>query len=390
MSTLINSGKKMVRNYLDELFIQSAKYRVSNFDYVDEGRKILQRLRICLIKQETFSDLYTQPNLRGKDLLFSTIHRSGPIGLFGAKFFEFFIVRISNSEESRVWKYLREDMNGPNEQQIISFKDQKVINGKGERVTSVPQSKVAISMNEIGWDNYDVIISINFSIDEELVKAHPMLLWCYLLQEPSMRHYKKSMIAPLFSYDLFLNQKFTYQVEGSKPHQVNFPYNFMNSQSFVDLVRNDSINRRGILIEIHTVGSLTGEQMQHLEKYGEVRFPQEELFENVLQKMYKSKYFFSLRGNRLAFKIWGNSMIDAVGAGLLAFGNPKEYHNLGLFTPFTSIATVEEFIKKIEYLERNPLKHKRELVLQQKLLNKYCFFNPLRKIRDAYNKKQMA
>jgi hypothetical protein len=130
--------------------------------------------------------------------------------------------------------------------------------------------------------------------------------------------------------------------------------------------------------------------MEELHQFGKVCFPQEELFESVLAKMMGSKYFLSLRGKRFSFKIWGNSMIDAVGAGLLAFGDPREYHNLGLFTPFTSVTSVEEFIRKISFLEKNPLAYTRELTLQQRLLNKYCFFNPVKTLKNAYHQKQMA
>ena len=141
---------------------------------------------------------------------------------------------------------------------MLAFKDQMITNGKGEIVTKTPQSKVAVSMSEIKWDNYDIVISINFSIDEDIVKKHSRVLWCYMLQEPSMRHYKKSMHELLFSYDLFLNQKFTYQLSRRKKHEINFPYNFMNSRSFLEMTGNKEIKRQGIFIEIHSVNNITG------------------------------------------------------------------------------------------------------------------------------------
>jgi hypothetical protein len=386
----INKIKKVIRHCSDRLFIQSAKYRVSDFDYLREGKKILLNFRVCLVKQETFPDLYTKPFLSGKELLFSTIHRSGPIGLFEAKSFDFIIIKISQSEESRIWKYLKEDMDGPSEEQILSFRDQPIIKDNGEVVTDTPQNKVAVSMSDISWYKYDVVISINFSVDESIVKQYPRILWCYILQEPSMRYYKNSIKQALFSYDLFLNQKFTYQFSKQQKHEVNFPYNFMSSQSFSALEENSFTERQGIFIEIHTAKNLTIKQMDQLRQLGGVRYPQEELFKNVLQKMQQSRYFFSLRGKYFSFKIWGNSMIDAVGAGLLAFGDPKEYHNLGLFTPFTIITSVEEFIHKIQFLEKEPLIYARELTLQQRLLNKYCFYNPIKKLRDAHQAKSLG
>jgi|GEM_PF-6960634 len=380
--------KAIIRKHLDDLFIKSAPWRVSTFNYKDEGQKILNELKICLVKQETFPDLYTNPNLRGKDLLFSTFHRSGPLGLLHAKRFDFFILKLSTSEESCVWRFLAEDMNGPLEVKIRSFKDELFIKDSGQKVNEIPQSGFATPMSEIDWASYDIVISINFSVDEHIIKKHPKVLWCYILQEPSMRHYKWSGSTPLFSYDLFLNQKFTYRLSRRKVHEVNFPYNFMNSSTYQELVGPESNNRRGIFVEIHSMKCLNQKQIQQLESFGEVRYPREELFHSVLEKMNSSKYFFSLRGSSLTFKIWGNSMIDAVAAGLLAFGNPFEYHNIGLFTSFTCIASFDEFIEKISLLEKNPALYIHELTIQKKLLDKYCFYRPIKQISNAYCKKQ--
>lgn len=388
--SILNKAKRELRTALDVLYIQSAGLRAPAADYVGDGLQILRSLRICLVKQETFADLYTRPDLRGSELLYSTIHRSGPIGLFDAKSFDFHILKISETEESRVWKYLNDDMDGPVQEDILAFRDKTVINGRGEVVTAVPQSRVAVSMDEVAWDKFDVIISINFSVDERIVRKHPNQLWCYMLQEPSMRHYKQSMLTPLFSYDLFLNQKFTYQFSRRKSHEVNFTYNFMHSDSFRSLRPEKVVARQGVFVEIHSVANLTNEQKQHFEKFGPVRFPMEERFESVLDKMMSSRYFISLRGKHLAFKIWGNSMIDAVGAGLLAFGDPREYHNIDLFTSFTSITSVEEFIEKVYLLENNPARYEQERILQRNLLDKYCFYEPLKKLHDASHKKQMA
>jgi hypothetical protein len=390
MSIPIDRIKKVLRAGLDTLFIQTAPLRVSGFDYANEGLKALKQLRVCLVKQETYVDLYTNPTLRGKDLLFSTAHRSGPIGLFHAQTFDFFIVRISASDESTVWRHLKEDMNGPSEHEILAFRDKIIRTASGEVVSSIPQHEVAVSMEKIPWSDYDVVVSINFAVEESVVKKFPKVLWCYMLQEPSMREYVASGKSPLFSYDLFLNQKFTYQVKERKDHEVNFPYNLMHSGSFYELVKDRPVQRRGVFVEIHTAKNITKGQMEKMRAFGDVSYPEEERFENVLTKMSRSKYFFSKRGATLSFKIWGNSMIDAVGAGLLAFGDPKEYHNIGLFTPFTTVNSCEEFIHKIEFLEKKPRKYQRELALQQKLLNKYCFYNPIQTVKNAHRKKQMA
>jgi len=369
---------RQLRKSIDHLYILTAPLRVSKLDYIAEGNKILETLSVCFVKQETFADLYTNTNARGKNLLLSTIHRSGPIGLFDAKNFDFFILKTSESEESQIWRYLSEDMGGENENEIREFKSKIFTKGSGKQVNTITQAEQAISMSDITWDKYDVVISVNFSIDQNIVEKFPNTLWCYMPQEPSMRHYKLSKKAPLFSYDTFLNQQFTYRLSKKRRHEINFPYNFMNSRSLNFARGPNSRTPEGTFIEIHSVKNLLESEISEISKYGTIRFTEEDLFSELLGKLCASKYFISLRKNKT--KIWGNSMIDAIGAGLLAFGDPAEYVNLGLFTPYTIIKNAQDFVRKIDYLERNPNYYLEQVSIQRKLLDKYCYLEPLKSI----------
>jgi hypothetical protein len=394
------SFKKYLKNKILKisrlLYIYFAKYRVNNLPYSTKGDKILKKLRICFLKQETYNDLYTDPNLRNSNLLYSTIHRSGPIGLFDASHFDFKIVRLTQSEESRAWQHLEMDVGGDSYTKILTFKDILFQKKSGAIINKKSQSSVAINSEDIDWRNYDVVISINFSVDQDIVLKNPDVLWCYMPQEPSLRHYKWSSRKPLYSYDIFLNQQFSFhlkkeikrflQISKSTSHEIDFPYNFMSSKSFKNIKSYDSSKRSGVYIENHSLWHIKDEELNDIRKFGNINHPKEEPYQAILLKMLDSKYFFSLRNNN--FKIWGNSIIDAIGAGLLSFGNPEEYLNIALFTPFTSINRTVEFIDKIKFLEKNSSFYLKEIGLQTKLLDKYCYYNPIKNINKAVLSKR--
>ena len=160
----------------------------------------------------------------------------------------------------------------------------------------------------------------------------------------------------------------------------------MSSKSFKNIKSYDSSKRSGVYIENHSLWHLKDEELNDIRKFGNINHPKEEPYQAILLKMLDSKYFFSLRNNN--FKIWGNSIIDAIGAGLLSFGNPEEYLNIALFTPFTSINRTVEFIDKIKFLEKNSSFYLKEIGLQTKLLDKYCYYNPIKNINKAVLSKR--
>ena len=388
--------KHKILDYSRRLYISIARFRVSKFPYHSKGNEILRSLKICLVKQETYNDLYSDPSQRNLNLLFSTVHRSGPIGLFPAHEFDFKIMRLSESEESLVWQHLEKDVGGDSFHKILSFKDMLFEKKSGAVINKSPQASVAQKAEDINWNNYDITISINFSVDRNVVLSNPDTLWCYMPQEPSLRHYKWSSKRPLYSYDIFLNQQFSFHLKKEikrvfsfgriASHEVDFPYNFMSSNSFHELEAIAPPQRSGVYIENHSFWHLSEVELRNLRRFGDISHPKEEPYQAILLKMLASKYFFSFRKND--FKIWGNSMIDAVGAGLLSFGNPDEYLNIGLFTPFTCVKTTDEFINKIEFLEKNPSFFLREVTLQRRLLDKYCFYNPIKSIHNAMELKR--
>ena len=375
-----------IRKQIDLLYIYSSYFRVSNYPYRDKGLEIISKLKICLVKQENYTDLYTNPQATGLELLYSTIHRSGPVGLFDARNFDFRIIRLNESEESRIWEHLAEDVGGESPEACLNNRYKIFVKESGETINSVPQTELAIHPSAVDWNQYDIVVSINFSLEGSLTKNHPNVLWCYMPQEPALRHYKLSQRAPLYAYDIFLNQQFTLKLKGNKKHEINFPYNLMHTNSFRKLVNTEAPHREGVFVENHSLRSLDQNDIRSFAEFGETRHPKEESYASVLSKMLRSKYFFSLRKND--FKIWGNSMIDAVGSGLLSFGNPNEYVNVGLFTPFTVIKSPQEFIDKVAYLENNPRRYEKELKFQKKLLDKYCFFRPIRSLSDSMKYKQ--
>ena len=63
-----------------------------------------RRLKVALVKQYTYCDLYTQPGRFSPQLIFSSNHRSGPVCLMSDIEADFFIVEEAPDAECQIWR----------------------------------------------------------------------------------------------------------------------------------------------------------------------------------------------------------------------------------------------------------------------------------------------
>lgn len=379
-----------MKNYgwhvLDTAKIRLGQYIVPDTDIEEFIKTISPLPRIAFTKQELASDLYTLPSgsFTHKEIIFSSIHRSGPAGLFTKLNADFYILKLDAAEECNSWKLRAQDCGGPSADEFNKFKNDLLFRANGERINEYPQSHFSVSSDSIDWGKYDAIISLDVSIPCRITKKFPLVKWCYLPNEPCMRDYRASHAKPIEGYNFFLNQRYRTIKLNPKPsyHEIDFPYHFHYYGCFHELLNipHDHYRQEGCFIENRTSSGLTQQEYNLLEKTGPIRIPQEEALENVIIKELKSKYFLSLTRGVIRSRIWGNGIIEAVACGCLAFGNPEEYANKDLFTPFTVIRTFEEFIEKTTFLNENPDIYYKEVNKQRKLLNYLCFVRPIKEI----------
>ncbi|MBI4394952.1 MAG: hypothetical protein HY583_02030 [Candidatus Omnitrophica bacterium] len=80
--------------------------------------------------------------------------------------------------------------------------------------------------NEVPWSEYDVVISLDQIVPEQIIREYAEILWCYYEQEHCKKSFLKSTRAPFGAYDLFLNHALNSSNPSIDhlPASINFPY----------------------------------------------------------------------------------------------------------------------------------------------------------------------
>lgn len=350
---------------------------------------ISSNLKFCLVKQDLCTDLYCcPPSNNPQEIVFSTLLRTGMVGLFTKLNSDFYIVKEEQDQECKVWQERAKD---ENHLQFFKSYKKEIVHANIANHTK-PQGYYALSVDEINWDKYDVIISINISIPNRIIKQYPEKLWCYYIQEPQMKSYTRSYYKPIGDYDLFFNQRFDYfpKLRNKKKHVIDFPYYIQYSGCFRELFNEESQisndNKKGIFICKHTLQTLDEKQLQKLQNLGHPVYEQKGSPKEMIQNLLKSKYYLKVGGKQ---KRWGNAMIEGIASHNLFIGNPNDFFNKSLFTRDTKVKNIDKGIEKIQQFDNNHKLYYKELKKQIKLLNWLCFIRPIKRIEKEYYNKQL-
>jgi hypothetical protein len=176
-----------------------------------------RELRVALVKQSTYSDLYTDPQAPDvASLVRSSWHRTGPIGLFTEFTSRFFIVHPEEDPECRVWE----------EKQVYWRNNPK--READDRARHAAQDRVAVSAEAVDWSEFDLVIAIENAVPARVTRKHPNVVWATLLEHHRMRDYSSYLSAPPSGYDLFFNLRYGPNPRSfrRRPHVIDWPYNY--------------------------------------------------------------------------------------------------------------------------------------------------------------------
>ena len=122
--------------------------------------------KIALVKEACYQDLWVCEQSSGlKNLLETSPYRIGPLGLLDIFNCDFFILKTN---KSKVAKKLRSS-------QIchsLSDRDYEKIENKKSELFDLSPRDLAKDPYSINWNNYDIVISINFAIPIQLRKKY--------------------------------------------------------------------------------------------------------------------------------------------------------------------------------------------------------------------------
>lgn len=334
--------------------------------------------RVLLVKQEVHNDLYyAGPGASAEEIVYSSIMRSGPVGLFTALDADFAVVKVDPASECNVWRQKVTDCKHHPLEFYEGFRGPI----KRSRQT-YDHSLVAVDVDTIDWSSYDLVISIDIAVPTRIVEAHPDTVWAYYVSEPCMSLYAASLVEPQFGYDLF----FTLGFQPAKPaypspRVLEFPYFLQYAGCFEDLdgISNPPFDKRaGVSVETHSLKLWTEAESARVET--EVGPVYRGFFDarTKINNLRSSKFHIRTDGKA----IWGNSLIEAMACGALVVSTPTLLkHRL-----VVSDLLVGGFDRVLETMKA--LQEDRELRehcagQQEALLNEVCFTRPMRDLAEA-------
>ena len=352
--------------------------------------------RILFVKQEVLALLYcSSKDASAKELIFSSLKHTGPVGLFTKLRASACIVKTeANAPECETWREVALSSQTSSIAELESLRHRPFKGGaRGHRHAP---GEFSVSCDSIDWEQFDIVVSIDISVPTRIIAKHPSLAWSYCISEPGLfPTYEDSHLAPVAGYDLFLNQMFRRNPGSLRWHEIEFPLNLQYYGCFHDLCGvpvDASEKRRGLFIESHTAETLTETQRHQLAELGPFYFVSPGT-EDIIRDLMRAKYFIRLGGRYLR----GNGMVEAVAAGCLVLGDAHEFMNHDLFLPEHHVRSFDGLIRKLKALEADDDGYRRSVSKQRLLLDCYCFYRPAvellekaAQLRDRRNESQRS
>ena len=376
---------RKIKDILNQILSQGLFYLPEKYpmDSIEEVKVDLKEIRVALVKQDVYTNLYCAPTFSSfSDTIGSSLRHTGPAAFLKIFNCDYHIVKVEADLECNIWKEKITDC-GQGDQDY--YFRQRLREAVYPPNMDWQQGALAKSVNDISWSDYDIIISVDLAVPERIVRRHTQALWCYYVSEPCMRSYKKSRETPLAGYDIFLNQRFSPRhFSLNKLHELDFPFAFQYSGIFDDF-RENITEPVGIFIEAHSASILSDADHKLLEQFGPISTTSTATA-SILRALLNSRYFVRLGGRRL----WGNSMVEAVACGTLALGNPGEYKNRSLYCSGSRIRTFDDCMRLIDFYETHSNRRHSVLADQTQRLNHFCFYKPLASLLSSYQNKNIA
>lgn len=344
-------------------------------------------MKLALVKQDVYSDLYVAP-YRSSDpleLLKSSIMRVGPIGLFEVFESEFIIVKTEPDEECQVFQSAIKGLRSDYYRQVAECPMAKVEGREFMQPGSeVPQGQLAVPCHDVDWGAYDVVLSINVSLPSKLIKRYPRTLFAYMMGEANKRHSRW----PKWGYDLVLTQNLIGALSKGVGTAVDFPYTFLGPKTLESIVERylgrPSLGE-GIYSEINMSDERPVERvpncLQAIEKSGRrIRLHKQNVMEN-LTELYDSKYFVKIGGRRIR----GNSVIEAISSGTLFIGDPNLLYCPEIVPDRTVACDVESLSKLIDMFDADDALYQEALDEQRLALEYFVYKRPIECLKNALN-----
>ncbi len=341
-------------------------------------------MKICCVKQDVYQDLYVgDNNISKKELLFSSMMRVGPFALIYDLSGDFYIIKEENTEECQTYNQFLRGFGGNYKKLKTDLLNTIPGNHFFEPGSDKPNGYYAVGSENIQWDDYDIVISINFSIPSNIVKKHHNILWCYLIGENNLH----LLDSPKYDYDIALNQDLITEDYDMSSSIIYFPYTFLSKDTLSKLFINNTIVN-SIFIEINSCRDRPVKSCPELFNKISNDFSLDILvhnqnIKNNLINLQKSKYFVKFGGRNIR----GNSVIEAISSNTLVIMDKTKTGYDFLIPDECNITTEHQLYNKIKYFQENETEYQNCMNYQKNILQKYCYEKPLEHIYFKWHSK---
>ena len=343
-------------------------------------------MRIALVKQEIYQDLYVCPkNSSPEETLLSSIMRVGPIGLIEELNADFYIVKQEKNIETQLYRkviphitpYLH----------LLKTKTADKLPGQAFKSpgSPFPNGKFAVDCNTIDWGLYDIVISINIALPTHVVLKHPKTLFCYMIGEANMATDKAR-----FGYDATLNQM-ARGIISKQGGVIDFPYTFIGANTLEKLmfrVCKRPSKKKGCFMEINSTTERPVTKIPPtfypLRDAGyEIILHKQNIKDNLIS-IYDSKYFIKIGGRCIR----GNSVAEAISLGSLAIMDRNQVIHKELILDECNVKNMQDVIALITKLDNDEELYLSLLTRQRAILDRLFYNAPLQSLKNCLEAKR--
>jgi hypothetical protein len=344
----------------------------------------LKGLKIALVKQDTYQDLYVvgRDEKSALEILKSSVMRIGPLGLFTNFNSDFIIVKESLCKETQIYKSVLPEV--ANFSNLIKTGQFSKIPGHEflEPGSILNNEFYATEIEEIDWGMYDIVISINVSINASVIKKYKKTLFCYMISEANMY-----LDYAHFGYDLTLRQAINGYIN-SRLGICDFPYTFLGSNTLQKLELPTN-SRYGIFVEINSclerpvIRIPKAFQIINKATNLEIKLHQQNVMRNLITLL-ESKYYIKYGGRVTR----GNGAIEAISAGCLVIIKKSEIKYDKIVLDYLTFNNLDDLISLIIKLESDEKFYQKCLKEQAEKLDFYGFNLPMTNLISEIEKKR--
>ena len=346
---------KNIKNKIKFFFLYFWNLYIKYFIQIDQNKniKFKKKLSILFIKPCDYLNLYTYQGNNFNKIIFSSLYRMGPVGLFTEFKSEFIKSKIFYKKKNR--------------------KKNKIFD----------QFKSGYNLNIIDFNKYDLVIAFEDIVDVSIINNYTKTLWAIIYEDHSNKMYKKNILMSPKKYDLILNQTlgFTPYSFFRRKHWIDFSYTFGNS----NFMKKTNLTHKSFLDIIVDVNQkkYIKEEIKKIFRYKTLILDEKLSFKNYLKTLSKGRFFIAIDCD---LPRWGNSLLEAALCQNLVIANKNHFWNSQIVLDELNVKDIKQAIQIIDNINSNKKLYKKLLIKQNKQLNYFNFTRPIYQLRDYVKK----